>query len=210
MGPRLVAREPLTWRDFTMAVLLAYPSAQTQTLQQLNAERDRYLSFLRQRIDSTSAEDILQSALLKVAERGVAPRDAARLSAWFYSVLRNAATDYLRHRARDARVAAALVAEPAAVDDDAPSECSAMTRSLVSCLSASDREALETVYSERGSIAQLADKLSITRNAATVRVHRARAALARLVLASPAPSGPCVPRVTCQRHRSRRSRAQAR
>jgi RNA polymerase sigma-70 factor, ECF subfamily len=174
-----------------MTTLLPSTSSEIQTLRQLNAERDRYLSFLRRRIDSTTAEDILQSALLKVAERGIAPREDARLSSWFYSVLRNAATDYLRHRARGARVSAALLVEPAPADHDAPNECLEVTRSLVSHLSASDRETLETVYSEGGSITQLAERLAITRNAATVRVHRARAALAKLVETSCPSSSPC-------------------
>lgn len=174
-----------------MTALVATTSSEIHTLRQLNAERDRYLSFLRRRIDGTTAEDILQSALLKVAERGIAPRDDARLSAWFYSVLRNAATDYLRHRARGARVSAALLVEPPPADHDAPNERLEVTRSLVSQLSESDRDTLETVYSEGGSIAQLAAKLSITPNAARVRVHRARAALAKLVEGSCPPSSPC-------------------
>lgn len=70
------------------------------TMDELMSSHQRWTGFLRSRIsDPASAEDILQSAYIKVLERGSELRDRESSVSWFYSVLRNAIIDHFRRNA---------------------------------------------------------------------------------------------------------------
>lgn len=67
------------------------------------AHRD-FLKFLEARLPSRAvAEEVLQAAYARTLEKGGAIRDAESAVAWFYRLLRNALTDYYRHREVETR-----------------------------------------------------------------------------------------------------------
>src|SRR5690606_19292076 len=81
------------------------PPMTTQTstlLQELAGKRGEFLAFVERRVgDRAVAEDILQDAFARSAERLEQLRTPAAATAWFYRVLRNATVE--NHRRRDRR-----------------------------------------------------------------------------------------------------------
>ena len=157
-------------------------TAPTGALARLLSDRARYLAFLRRRVNPAAAEDILQSAYLRLLERGASVRDEGRLASWFYSVLRNATIDHARSDARHRRLCSTVAVQPEAImttgTDGADADAA---HSLIAALDQIHREALEAVYVRGQSIADLAAAAAISHNAATVRLHRARRALSEIV-----------------------------
>jgi len=72
------------------------------TLQTLLDRRAGFLAFVQRRVaDPALAEDILQAAYMRALERSGGLREDDSAVAWFYSVLRNAVTDFYRRRATE-------------------------------------------------------------------------------------------------------------
>ncbi len=151
-------------------------------LRTLAERRPLFLAFLRRRTASAAdAEDLLQQALLKAAERITDLRAEERLEAWFYRVLRNVVAD---HRAAAARSQAKLEAAARELVPDAPAAAGASCACSLGIL-----EGLRPEYAEilrcvdmRGTdLDAAASALGIARNNAKVRLHRARKAM-RLAL----------------------------
>ena len=70
-----------------------------QLAAELNAHRNAFKAFLAARVGSEAeAEDILQNGLLKAVQRAGELQDDAKLTAWFYQLLRNAVVDHYRAR----------------------------------------------------------------------------------------------------------------
>ena len=70
-----------------------------QLARELNAQREGFKAFLTARVGSAEeAEDILQNGLLKAVQRAGELQDDAKLTAWFYQLLRNAIVDHYRAR----------------------------------------------------------------------------------------------------------------
>jgi hypothetical protein len=85
------------------ASVTASRSLARELLVLLADQRPAFLAFARKRVRSgADAEDLLQQALLKAAERLDTVRDGERLEAWFFRVLRNTIADHhAEARARD-------------------------------------------------------------------------------------------------------------
>src|SRR5690242_10516167 len=65
----------------------------------LQANHRQFLNFLTARVGSREdAEEILQDAFVRSLQKGDDLRDDESAVAWFYRLLRNAVTDYYRHR----------------------------------------------------------------------------------------------------------------
>lgn len=141
----------------------------------------RFRAFLERRVENPAdAEDILQSALLKSVEKGDAVLDRESIVAWFYSVLRNAVTDYYRHRGAEGRA----LAHAAGFADDADEPVPEVERAICQCmydllptLPADYAAFLQRVDLEDGTVGEVAEEFGITPNNARVRLHRARRAL---------------------------------
>jgi RNA polymerase sigma factor (sigma-70 family) len=192
----------MSWRDPTTELVMATPrlssvhSSNSPALAELIARRPRFHAYLRSRVGTAAtADDLLQAAYLRILERGLDLRDDGALVGWFYRVLRNAAIDHARinaGRQRLGHVFAHQVPTTVLPDDTAERAATAeCTRNAIASLPAPQRRALELVYLAGGSVADLAAQDGVTKNAATVRLHRARAAL-RTALASQ----PCSARVS--------------
>jgi RNA polymerase sigma-70 factor (ECF subfamily) len=149
----------------------------------------RFLAFLERRVGSrVEAEDILQDGFVRALERAGEIRDERSIIAWFYRLLRNAVTDYYRHKGAESRAlekAAGMEAGAAAFDDsqlhDAVCGC---VMGLMETLKPEYAEALREVELGEKTVSGYAGGAGITPGNAAVRVHRAREALRKQVIRS--------------------------
>lgn len=155
----------------------------------------RFLTFLERRVGSREvAEDILQEGFVRALTHAEAVRDRDSTVAWFYRLLRNAVVDYYRRRGAEDR-ALAWVAGATAGDAEPGPEAElhatvcGCVRDLVDTLKPEYRAALRRVELEGLGVTDYAREAGITPNNASVRLHRARAALRRQVVRS---CGTCV------------------
>lgn len=155
-------------------------------VEELLRGRQRILRFLERRVGSRDdADDLLQTALLKVVAKAGTLRDEQRLLPWFYRILRNEIADYGRRRAALARVVARLEAEAATMvgwDESLfRATCDCLSDVLMR-LSPQAAEVIRRLELEQEPLAKVAERLRISRNTASVRLHRARKALRRALL----------------------------
>lgn len=142
----------------------------------LDAERGRFVDFLRRRVGA-DAEDLYQQCLLRAWEHAGSLRDRASARPWFYRMLRNAAADHLgASRAQDARHEALRRIEPEAVTPASESACTCAPK-LLAKLPARYAELLRRVDLEDERVVDVARALGISADNANVRLHRARAAI---------------------------------
>jgi len=141
----------------------------------IEAERERYVDFLRRRV-GPDAEDVYQQSLVRTLEQADTIRAPSRVRAWFWRVLRNAVADH--HAARVARNArhAALAACNEETSHEARAAC-ACALGLLSQLPPTYAEILRRVDLEDERVTDVARTLGIRAENATVRLHRARKAL---------------------------------
>lgn len=152
-----------------------------EALARLVDGRQQFLAFVQKRIQSKdAAEDILQDAFARTVERGGAVRDEESVVAWFYRVLRNAIIDHYRRQGREET----LSELPDRAEGPTLNDVCQCVTTLLQNVKPEYREALEIVEVEDGSLSDLAGKAGITPNNAAVRVHRAREALRKQVLAA--------------------------
>jgi len=143
--------------------------------------KERFLAFLEERLGSRAdAEDLLQMAMLRLVEKGKSLRAEDRILRWFYRVLRNLLVDGYRRRAARARMMARverLEAEGRAEDEALYDEVCACVRDVLGTLRREYAGILRRAEIDEQPLADIARELRITRNNASVRLHRARRAL---------------------------------
>lgn len=152
-------------------------------VRELMTEREAFLGFVRARVRSgADADDILQQALVKAATHAADLRDMAKLRPWFYQVLRRTLAD---HHATWALREAKLELLAAEMEESTPEEVATCACSLgqLDHIRAEYAEVLRHVDIDEEPIVEVAAKLGITPNNATVRLHRARKALREQLLA---------------------------
>ena len=149
---------------------------------ELNAQREAFRAFLTARVGSAAeAEDILQNGLLKAVQRAGELQDDARLTAWFYQLLRNSIVDHYRSRGARRRRDDALGTLVASLGEDvgpAPKSWDAQIcgclGSVVDTLKPQHAELLRRVDLNGESVQTAAKALRLTPNNASVTLHRAR------------------------------------
>lgn len=158
-------------------------SARADTLaRELNTQRDAFKAFLTARVGSAAeAEDILQNGLLKAVQRAGELQDDAKLTAWFYQLLRNAIVDHYRSRGARRRRDEALGTLVASLGEDvapAPRSWEAQLcrclGSVVDTLKPPHAELLRRVDLDGEPVQAAAKALRMTPNNASVTLHRAR------------------------------------
>lgn len=151
----------------------------------LAEKHGRFLDFLRARVgDAATAEDILQAAYLKAIERGAQLREAESSVAWFYRILRNAVVDHYRqHAARSRAMEQWAVEWREDYEPELHAETCACIREAVHMLKPEYRTAIERVDLGGESVESFARAHSTTANNASVRLHRARKAVAKQLIA---------------------------
>ena len=136
--------------------------------------------FLVRRAEPETAEDVLADTLLVIWRRLDDVPDEAL--PWAYGVARNCLANALRTGRRQQRVAAKLAAidpprDVSHPDPDPDHGDHADLAEALATLSETDAELLRLWAWEQLSVAEIAEVLEITANAAGVRLHRARGKL---------------------------------
>jgi RNA polymerase sigma-70 factor (ECF subfamily) len=138
--------------------------------------------FIKGRVrDADAAEDILQDVYLRIHNGLGRLRSGDRLEAWIYSVARNAIIDHYR-RPRIAGELPEELAEPEEEERDAMSSLSSSLRSLLACLPADYRQAIEMTEFEGLTQAEMGRRTGLSLSGAKSRVQRARVKLAQALL----------------------------
>jgi RNA polymerase sigma-70 factor (ECF subfamily) len=151
------------------------------SLERITAHQSKFLSFLSARVeDRAAAEDILQSAYLKAVEHGSEIRDDESTVAWFYRILRNAVTDHYRRRAARASAHEAFAIEaPVSYEAEVTQTVCACIGDVIHDLKSEYRTAIEQVDLGGMTVEAFAQSQSTSANNASVRLHRARKAVAK-------------------------------
>jgi RNA polymerase sigma factor (sigma-70 family) len=155
--------------------------ANPELIERVTAQRENFLRFLSSRVeDEATAEDILQGAYLKAVERGSEIRDEESTVAWFYRILRNAVTDHYRRRASKTKALETFSKEaPDSYEPEVkPTVCECIG-DVIGDLKPEYRTAIEQVDLEEIPVEKFAQSEQISPNNASVRLHRARKALAK-------------------------------
>ena len=156
------------------------PDARRPLLERLLARRAEFQGFLSARVGHAAAEDILQSAYIKALEHGAEIRENESSVAWFYRLLRNSATDHFRRQAARTRAHESFAAEaPVSYEQELQQTACACIGGVLHDLKPEYREAIEQVDLGNVSVDAFAQTKEISANNASVRLHRARKALAR-------------------------------
>jgi RNA polymerase sigma-70 factor (ECF subfamily) len=153
-----------------------------QLATQLNAHRSAFKAFLAARVGSEAeADDILQNGLLKALQRAGELQDDAKLTAWFYQLLRNAVVDHYRARGSIRRRHEALGETLAALGEDIAAAPKGWEPQLCACLGGvvdtlkpQHAELLRRVDLNGESVQDAARAMKMTANNASVTLHRAR------------------------------------
>lgn len=148
----------------------------------LNEESAAFKAFLVARVGSTAeAEDILQNGLLKALRHTDDLQDDAKLTAWFYQLLRHAVIDHYRSRAAGRRRDDTLGTTVAALGEDIAAAppgweaqvCTCLGR-VVDTLKPRHAELLRRVDLGGEAVQVAARAMKLTPNNASVTLHRAR------------------------------------
>lgn len=143
------------------------------------AHRAELLAFLERRVQSRAlAEDLVQQVAVRALAAASTLKSLETGRAWLFQITRNLLSDH--HRG--ARSQSQLPADLEADSDSDEFGCACVLANL-QALKSEHALVLQRVVVDGISIASLADELKVSVNAATVRVHRARAALRERLLA---------------------------
>ena len=141
---------------------------------------EQFLRFLSARVvDRGTAEDILQSAYVKAIESADDLRSSESIVAWFYRTLRNNLIDHYRRNAARSAAFDRLAAElPTFWEAELRNQACSCITELVRELKPEYRETIERIDLAEEPVGAFAAQKGVTTNNATVRLHRARKALA--------------------------------
>ena len=143
----------------------------------LGGERARFVRLARSRVATEAdAEDVVQRAMVRAAERASQVVDPSRARAWFYRILRRAIIDHHRRGRLEAH-AESPFPEAAAVDETPRAPTCRCAVRLLGEMRPVYAEVVRRVDFDEEDPAAVADALGISVANLYVRLHRARRAL---------------------------------
>jgi len=154
-------------------------------LARIVAHQSQFLRFLAARVeDRATAEDILQSAYVRAVEHGSEIRDGESTVAWFYRILRNAITDHYRRKAARSHAYEAFAVEaPVSYEAEVAQTVCACIGDVIRDLKSEYRTAIQQVDLGGATVEAFARSQQTSANNASVRLHRARKAAAKKLIA---------------------------
>jgi RNA polymerase sigma-70 factor (ECF subfamily) len=141
----------------------------------------RFLAFLRRRVAGDAvAEDILQDAYTKSLETIGDVRGDESVVGWFFRVLKNAVIDHYRKVGAQQKAHAQVQGEAeSSFEPELRQNICTCVNAVLPTLKPEYAEIVGQVELGERSIGDVASEKGLTTNNATVRLHRARAALRR-------------------------------
>ncbi len=133
-------------------------------------------AFVRNRVPSIDVDDVLQLAAMRAIERAASLEDPECVLAWLYRLHRNVITDAMRKRARHTRLVDPVASVPEGKTEQTEPACKC---SVFQAGTMNERysEILRLVDMGDFTLGEAAQLLGVSKNSATVRLHRARKAL---------------------------------
>ncbi len=143
-----------------------------------------FRAFARKRLNEPGlAEEAVQDSFLKALKHAGQIKDLSRVKAWFYRILRRTIIDLYRRRENQKNVVAQLQ-EALLLHEDPhspdPSACRCVDH-LMPQMKSQYAELLHRLDVANEKLTEVAESLRISKNNATVRLHRARHQLKDLV-----------------------------
>jgi RNA polymerase sigma factor (sigma-70 family) len=150
-------------------------------LGRITAHHSEFLRFIAARVgEPAAAEDILQSAYVKALERGSQLRDEESVVASFYRILRNAIVHHYRRGSARSKGHELFGAEtPTSYEVELEKKICVCIGDVIGDLKTEYREAIEHVDLAGESVESFAQRQNTTANNTSVRLHRARRAVAK-------------------------------
>ncbi len=165
----------------------------------LTEERARFVRIARLRLpDAADAEDVVQKAMALATERAASLEDAARVRAWFGSILRRQIADF--YRSRPLAMREVMETDVILVPEPRRNPCACSVK-LLGELRPAYADVLRRVDMDGESPEAVAVALGVSAPNLHVRLHRARRALRERVKkhCGVATCGPCLD-CTCDAH----------
>ncbi len=158
----------------------------TPAIDRLVAQHNVFRLFVAKRMhNEQAAEDVLQTAYAKAVERQHQIREHESVVAWFYRLLRNSITDHYRHAAVESRRmqydSEADLTVPAPQLKATACEC---VMAALDSLKPDYANAIRQVDIGGAAVQTFGEAAGISADNASVRLHRARKALAKEVVAA--------------------------
>ena len=152
------------------------PSA---SLEALLSSRKKFLGFLSSRVGEEAAEDILQTAYIKAMQHEDQIEKAESITAWFYRILRNSVIDhYRRSTTRTQALEQYASQQPDSYEHELEAQACACIKEVIADLKPEYREAIQQMDLYGQTPDAFAKAQGLTANNASVRLHRARKAVA--------------------------------
>jgi RNA polymerase sigma factor (sigma-70 family) len=150
-------------------------------LARITAHHSEFLRFIAARVgEPAAAEDILQSTYVKALEHGSQLRGEESVVAWFYRILRNAIIDHYRRGSARSKAHGLFGAEArTSYEVELEQKICACIGDVIGGLKTEYRKAIEHVDLAGESVESFAQLQNTTANNASVRLHRARKAVAK-------------------------------
>lgn len=150
-------------------------------LARITAHHSKFLRFIAARVgEPAAAEDILQSAYVKAMEHGSQLRGEESAVAWFYRILRNAIIDHYRRGSALSKAHELFGVEAStSYELELEQKVCACIGDVLGDLKTEYREAIEHVDLAGESVESFAQRQDSTANNVSVRLHRARKAVAK-------------------------------
>ena len=151
-------------------------------VERLLRRKAQLLRFLERRVGSRdAAEDLLQTAFLRVVAKQRTLRRSDSVVPWFYRILENLVVDWHRRQAAADAARAMIAADAAAgvssMDVELFREVCACVRDVLAALRPEYAEIIRRVELDEQPLREVARELGLTRTNVSVRLHRARRAL---------------------------------
>ncbi len=134
--------------------------------------------LLRATAPEADAEDIVQEILLAIHTKRNTWIESAPVAPWLFTIARHKTIDALRRRGRRIDVPIDDVAETLAADEDEPNLIGLYIDRNLETLPSGQRKVVEAIAVSGASIAEAAERLSMSRGAVRVALHRGLASLA--------------------------------
>jgi RNA polymerase sigma-70 factor (ECF subfamily) len=135
-----------------------------------------FVAFARKRLgDHHLAEDVVQESLIKALAADRHPETDEETTTWFYRILRRSIIDVYRKQGARSRALERFEKElPETPNAEEERELCQCLRRLMPLVPEQYRTLLEEVDLKGEDTGEVAEKLGVTRNNLTVRLHRAR------------------------------------
>jgi RNA polymerase sigma factor (sigma-70 family) len=149
-----------------------------------------FMGFLSKRLGNVDdAEDVLQDFCIKAVSRQNQLHNQQSMVAWLYSLLRSTLADHYRKTGRQRKIIEAyqdelkVTAPPAKTDDLYDNFCHCL-HALLPALRPDQAKLLKRLDIKNGDRKSIAEELKISPGTLSVRLHRARQALRKALMAS--------------------------